>query len=233
MRRKHLSLVFQRRQIVCDGLNASQAPKYIWSGMGSEAPASCQIQISTESHSKVSKLMVHLPPLPLLAHPLRLLVSSTSRFPLSPQILSIQLVPRISRTSRSPLRRWAHNHRSRPSIAAAAHILHTPMQLSCDLLVVDHDDHPHADFLVAAHHRRAVNPSRFALDAAGSVAEPGDFGRDACTVGEGVKEAFTHVFGAADAFEELGLQEAGDAEGGRCKGYAERRVWPDEEVLFG
>lgn len=105
------------------------------------------------------------------------------------------------------------------------------MQLTGNLFLVDHDDHPHADFLVAAQQRRAVDPARLAFDVSLRAAEPGDFGGDACAVREGVEEAFADAFGAADAFEEFGLEEAGDAERGRCECYAKGRVGADEEVL--
>ena len=106
------------------------------------------------------------------------------------------------------------------------------MQLTGDFFLVDHDNHPDADFLVAAQQRRAVDPAGLAFDVSLGAAEPGDFRGDACAVREGVEEAFTHAFGAADAFEEFGLQEAGDAEGGGCECYAEGWVGADEEVLF-
>ena len=77
-----------------------------------------------------------------------------------------------------------------------------------------------------------MDPAGLAFDVAGSGAEPGDFGRDAGAVREGVEEAFADVLGAADAVEEFGLEEAQDAEGGGGEGYAEGGVGADEEVLF-
>jgi hypothetical protein len=95
------------------------------------------------------------------------------------------------------------------------------VQLTCDLFLVDHDDHPDADFLVAAQQRRAVDPAGLAFDVALDAAEPGDFRGDACAMGEGVEEAFADAFGTADAFEEFGLEKAGDSEGGGCECDAE------------
>ena len=90
-----------------------------------------------------------------------------------------------------------------------------------NLFLVDHDDHPDADFLVAAQQRRAVDPAGLAFDVSLDAAEPGDLRGDAGAVREGVEEAFADAFGAADAFEEFGLQEAGDSEGGGCECDAE------------
>ena len=95
------------------------------------------------------------------------------------------------------------------------------MQLTGDFFLVDHDDHPDADFLVAAQQRRAVEPAGLALDVALDAAEPGDFRGDACAMGEGVEEAFADAFGTADAFEEFGLEKARDSEGGGCECDAE------------
>ena len=106
------------------------------------------------------------------------------------------------------------------------------MQLAGDFLLVDHDDHPDAYFLVAAQQRRAVDPAGLAFDVYLGAAEPGDFRGDARAVCERVKEAFAYTFGTADAFEEFGLQEAWDAEGGGCECYAEGWVRPNEEVLW-
>ena len=154
--------------------------------------------------------MIHLPPLPrLLAHPLLLLLPTTS--PLPPQILSIQFIPRKPRTARPPLTRRPHTHRPRPpSIpenATTSDILRrtAPPQTTRDLLVIHHHHHPHPDFLVAAHQRRAVDPPGFPFDVARSAAQPGNFGGDAGAVREGIKKAFTHVLWAADAVEEFGL----------------------------
>ena len=106
------------------------------------------------------------------------------------------------------------------------------MQLTGDFFLVDHDDHPDADFLVAAQQRCAVDPAGLAFDVSLGAAEPGDFRGDARSVCERVEEAFAYAFGTADAFEEFGLQEAGDAEGGGGEGYAEGGVGADEEVLY-
>lgn len=77
-----------------------------------------------------------------------------------------------------------------------------------------------------------MDPAGLALDVAGSGAEPGDLGRDAGAVREGVEQALADVLRATDAVEEFGLQEARDAEGGGGEGYAERGIGADEEVLF-
>ena len=106
------------------------------------------------------------------------------------------------------------------------------MQLTGDFFLVDHDDHPDADFLVAAQQRCAVDPAGLAFDVSLGAAEPGDFRGDARSVCERVEEAFAYAFGTADAFEEFGLQEAGDAEGGGCECYAEGWVRANEEVLW-
>ena len=155
--------------------------------------------------------MIHLPPLPrLLAHPL-LLIDTTSAPPLSPQVLSIQFIPCKPRAPGPPLARRSHSHRPRPSsipeMPTPRNILHraSPPQASRDLFIVHHDHHPHPDLLVAAHQRRAVDPARLALDVAGRAAEPGDLGRDAGAVREGVQQAFAHVLWAADAVEEFRL----------------------------
>lgn len=201
------------------------------------SPQKSSINTHSTHLSKVPELMIHLPPLPrLLAHPLLLFPTRTSTTapPLPPQILSIKFIPRKPRTRRPPLTRRSHRHRPRSSIPSTSSVLHhtPPPQTPCNLLVIHHHHHPHSDFLVAAHHRRAVNPAGLALDVAGGGAEPGDFGRDAGAVRKGVEQAFADMLGAADAVEEFGLQEAGNAKGGRGKGYAEGGVGADEEVLF-
>jgi len=164
--------------------------------------------------------------------PLRLRIRSPGpAFP--SQIFGIKLVAREARTGRPTLRWRSHENRPRPRHRIPADVLRgsTPVQLTGDLFLVDHDDHPDADFLVTAQQRRAVDPAGLAFDIALDAAEPGDLRGDAGAVREGVEEAFADAFGAADAFEEFGLQEAGDSEGGRCECDAERRVRADEEVL--
>ena len=105
------------------------------------------------------------------------------------------------------------------------------MKLASNLFFIDHDDHPDTDFLVAAQKRRAVNPAGLAFDVSLDAAEPGDLCGNAGAVRERIEEAFAYAFGAADAFEDFGLQEARDSEGGGCECYAERRVGADEKVL--
>ena len=152
-----------------------------------------------------------------------------------------------------------------------------------------HDDHPHADFFVGAHQRRAVDPAclallvRVALLVPASVrvvrrrrwatamvavrsrlgsrsrgaavgatvvgaewvvgegrggaveaggggvlgGEPLDLGGDADARAQRAGDAVADVGGAADAVEEFGLQEPGDAEGRGCEGYAQGGVGAD------
>jgi hypothetical protein len=170
--------------------------------------------------------VINLPPLSLRI--------GSPRPALPSQILSIELVARETRTRRPTLRRRSHKNRARPRHRIPVEILRrsAPVQLASDLFLVDHDDHPDADFLVAAQQRRAVDPAGLALDVSLGAAEPGDFRGDARAVREGLLDSLAHAFGAADAFEEFGLQEAGDAEGGGCEGYAEGWVGADEEVLW-
>jgi hypothetical protein len=106
------------------------------------------------------------------------------------------------------------------------------VQLTGDLFFIDHDDHPDADFLVAAQQRRAVDPAGLAFDVSLDAAEPGDLCGDACAVRKGIEESLTHTFRSADAFEEFGLEEAGDSKGGGCERNTEGWVGADEEVLW-
>jgi hypothetical protein len=176
--------------------------------------------------SKVPKLMINLPPL-------RLRVRSP-RPALPSQILSIKLIAREPRTRRSTLRRRSHKDRTRPRHRVPADILRGggPVQLTGDLFFIDHDDHPDADFLVAAQQRRAVDPAGLAFDVSLDAAEPGDLCGDACAVRKGIEESLTHAFRSADALEEFGLEEAGDSKGGGCERNAEGWVGADEEVLW-
>ena len=62
--------------------------------------------------------------------------------------------------------------------------------------------------------------------------EPSDFGCDAArAVGERVADGFAHAIRAADAVEEVRLEDAGDAEGGGCEQDAEGWGGADKEVL--
>lgn len=61
--------------------------------------------------------------------------------------------------------------------------------------------------------------------------EPCDFGGDGDAGGESVAEVVADVRTAADVCREGGLEEAGDAEGGRDEDDAEGRGGADEEVL--
>lgn len=70
-----------------------------------------------------------------------------------------------------------------------------------------------------------------ALHGRGRVGEPGDLGRDACAVRQGVEDAFADMLRAADAIEKLCLEKARNSEGGRGKRDAEGWVRPDEQVL--
>lgn len=98
-------------------------------------------------------------------------------------------------------------------------------------LVVDEHDHPDADLAAVAEQGRAVDPAGAAVVV--GARDPADLGRDAAAFGESGRELFAHARGAADAAEECGLRDAGDAEGGRGEENAEGWVRTEEEVLQG
>jgi len=61
--------------------------------------------------------------------------------------------------------------------------------------------------------------------------QPSDFGGDGDASGEGVAKAVADVLRAADVCGEGGLEQAGDAEGGRDEDDVERGRGADEEIL--
>lgn len=185
---------------------------------------------------EIPKLPIHLPLLPRTrARPLR----HRPLVPIRLEVIRIQNIPPCS-TSSSLLSRSSAltTTRSGHGIRSPAHLRIRPVQCARDLLVLDQHNHPDAHAVVAAEERRAVDPTRFAALVAGGTAvvagvcKPLDFGGDAGAVREGVFHAFFNLFGAGDAVEELGLEEARDAQGRGGEGYAKGRVGPNEHVLF-
>jgi len=77
-----------------------------------------------------------------------------------------------------------------------------------DFFLLDHDDHPDADFLVRAQHGRAVYPSRLSLEAGTLLprvrcrVQPGHFGRDADALGQRFEDTISNVLWAADAVQQ-------------------------------
>lgn len=80
-------------------------------------------------------------------------LAPTRRWPtFSPQILSVQLVPRKS---------WARGTKCRRTSRRT--FISMSIQLSSHLFVLDHHHHPNTDSFIAAQQRRTVDPSRFAF----------------------------------------------------------------------
>jgi hypothetical protein len=77
-----------------------------------------------------------------------------------------------------------------------------------------------------------MDPAWSSLLIGAAAGYPTDFCGDAPAVSESADEGFSDVVGAAYAVEEGGLEDAGDAEGGRAEEDAEGGVGPDEEVLY-
>lgn len=106
------------------------------------------------------------------------------------------------------------------------------------LLLVDKDNHPDAHCAGRAEQRCAVYPPGPAFfvrlgEVGDGAREPPDFGGHAAgPVGEGGSHGLAYARAAADAVEEVGLQDAGDAEGGGSEEDAEGGGGPDEEVLL-
>lgn len=67
----------------------------------------------------------------------------------------------------------------------------------------------------------------------GSVGKPGNLCGYADARGQGIEDLVADAGGAADAVEEFGLEEAGNAEGWGGERYAEGGVGADEQVLMG
>lgn len=78
-----------------------------------------------------------------------------------------------------------------------------------------------------------MDPARpaFAIAFFVCACEPADFGRDAAAFGQSTCQVGAHTLGAADAVEEGGLEDAGDAEGGGGEEDAQGGRGADEEVL--
>lgn len=129
-----------------------------------------------------------------------------------------------------------------------------------DGFILDHNNHPDADFVVGSEEGRTryvprssafpiaslvgtrvpiwiptVSTSRSTGEGVvgngASLRKPGDFCRDAFSVFKGVGEAGPDVRRAADTGEEGSLEQPWDAKSGRDKDDSEGGVWTEEEVL--
>ncbi len=83
------------------------------------------------------------------------------------------------------------------------------------LVVVHHDDHPHADTPIGTEQRRAVDPSIAAILVGSS--QPSDLGRHASTIGQCLGEFFPDARAATDLGQEWRLQDSRNPERWRGK----------------
>lgn len=105
-------------------------------------------------------------------------------------------------------------------------------------VLVDEHDHPYANGAGRTEQWRAVDPARTAffvrvVEVGDGAREPSDLGGHAArAICKGVADGGAHAVAAADAVEELGLEDAGYTKGGGGEEDAEGWGRADEEVLL-
>ena len=147
--------------------------------------------------------------------------------------------PVVSLIVRAPLARLAHLTVDLAPASCARRTSLTVEQAG-NFFVLDEDDHPNADLVVAAEEGCAMDPSRLAFHIptrcppvffAGGVGEPRYFRRNSRAILESFQNTIAKVLRPTYAIEEFRLQHPRYTEGGRGECYAQRGVGTDEEVL--